>query len=101
MEPSMYEPSQSHLMEAAMCLWEEVVQNRSEEPYNSVLENVGAVELRHAVMALADPCCREWNDLSEEEQMKRVPYDWGWCPYFLVARCVWTPAGPVYRGAGQ
>lgn len=97
----MYEPTQSHLMEAAMCLWEEVVQQRSEEPYQRVLENIGTVALRHEVIALADPCCREWDALSEAEKQNHIPYDWGWCPHFLQERVTWTITGPIYKGAGK
>ena len=96
-----YEPTVSHLMEAAMCCWEEVVSERANEPYLRVFENIGTVELRHAVMALADPCCREWNALSVDEQDSFAPYDWSWCPYFLRERVIWTPTGPVYRGAAK
>ena len=96
-----YEPTQSHLLEAAMCLWEEVVQERNEQPFQRVMENVGTVELRHSIMALADPCCREWEALSEGERVKFIPYDWEWCPHFLRERCNWTPTGPEYKGVGK
>jgi hypothetical protein len=92
-----YEPTPEHLIEAAMCLWEEVTLHRNTEPFLRAFENIGTVELRHAVMALADPCCREWNALTQDEQDKFAPYDWEWCPYFLRERCTWTLTGPIYQ----
>uniref|UniRef100_A0A6M3XZV2 Uncharacterized protein n=1 Tax=viral metagenome TaxID=1070528 RepID=A0A6M3XZV2_9ZZZZ len=95
-----YEPTASHLTEAAMCLWEEVVSNRGNGPYAGPLERHGTVAVRHAVMALADPCCREWNALSEDEKEAHIPYDWGWCPYFLNSRTDWDGDLPTYKGVG-
>ena len=94
-----YTPTQSHLMEAAMCLWEHVVENRGNEPFSGPLDRHGTVAIRHDVMALADPCCREWNALSEDEKQAHIPYDWEWCPHFLRNRVDWDDNGPTYKGA--
>lgn len=97
----MTQPTQADLTDAAMCLWEEIVQHRNEQPYAGVLENVGTVALRHSIAALADPCCQEWEGLSRDEQDRRVPFDWEWCPYFLTERVTWTLTGPEYKGVGK
>lgn len=84
-----------------MALWEEVVCERANEPYQRVLENIGTVALRYEVAALVGPCMAEWAALTLEEQEARSPFDWCWVPYFLRERVIWTPTGPVYRGGAN
>lgn len=82
----------------AAALWEEVVSERANEPYQRVLENIGTVALRYEIAALVGPCMAEWNALSGDDQEARSPYDWEFCPWFLNERCIWTPTGPIYKG---
>lgn len=61
-------------MEAAMCLWEAVIEHELFEL------GQGTVARRHAVMALADPLHLGWT-LVNKDQM--APFDWEYTPWFL------------------
>ena len=65
-------------MEAAMCLWEAVL----DEDMFSL--DQGAVARRHMVMALADPLHMGWT-LVDKDAM--CPFDWEYTPWFLT-NCV-------------
>ncbi len=84
-----------------MCLWEDCIQERATEPLQRVWENIGTVALRYSVAALVEPCMAEWAALTLEEQEARSPFDWEFVPWFLKERVIWTPTGPVYRGAAN
>lgn len=97
----MYEPTIEHRLEAAMAMWEEVISNRDQEPYQRSFQKLGSTQLRYQIGQLAADCCQEWEALSRDEQDRRVPFDWEWCPYFLTERVTWTLTGPEYKGVGK
>lgn len=87
--------SYSLLAEAACCMWEAVSEWRymalskpqTSLAINSILErldHIGIVAMRHDCIDLAETCCLAWDALSEDEQQSLIPYDWEFCPTFLL-----------------
>lgn len=87
------------LVEAALCLWEEMVCHRDDPLWKAYWDQQGTNHVRHDIIALAEPCDKEWNAMSEDEKEKWIPYDWEWCPHFLRNRVEWNQrTGPHYKG---
>jgi hypothetical protein len=87
--------SYSILAEASCCMWEAVCEWRlqrlkpSSERFDVMMERigverVGTVEARHICIDLAETCCLAWDALSDEEHHWLIPYDWEFCPTFLL-----------------
>jgi hypothetical protein len=83
------------LAEAACCLWEAVCEWRyqntkprdASESFTAMtarFERGGTVDARHVCINLAETCCRAWDALSDWEQHALIPYDWEFCPTFLL-----------------
>lgn len=77
-------------MEAAMVLWEAVLEAEGDEnqPLEKLRQTVGAVTLRHLVMAHVDALHIGWHVhmLSAGDDVL-VPFDWEFAPWFL-AECL-------------
>lgn len=87
------------LVEAAMCMWEELVLHRDDTLWKGYWDAVGTSQLRHDTIALAEHCDRAWKALSEDERENWIPYDWEWCPHFLRTMVEWdAKLGPRFKG---
>lgn len=64
-------------MEAAMCLWEAVLE---EDRFPEHRQKVGAVQFRHDIMTLVEPLHVGWAVCDGE---KHCPFDWEFCPWYL------------------
>lgn len=93
-------------VEAAMCLWEAMLDMTRQAPvtdqiaslatlgeasYRKQVDNwfdhYGTGVMRLAVMQLALACCTEWDLLDEQQQDASAPFDWEFVPAFL-RRCI-------------
>ena len=82
-------------LETAMCLWEEIVEHRTDPLWLNHVEQYGTSAFRHTIMALAPECERIWEALREAEKEEAfIPFDWEWCPYFLRNVVRWD-GGPI------
>lgn len=75
-------------MEAAMVLWEAVLEAEAEgsEPINALRHVAGAVALRHLVMAHVDALHLGWHvHMLSAGEDALVPFDWEFAPWFLDA----------------
>lgn len=72
-------------VEAAMCLWEEVVNNLESYPGLADIDG-GTPALRWSVMELAKECDKAYNDLDEDDPMRNEPFDWEFVPRWLSER---------------
>lgn len=85
-------PVHSHdlLCEAALCIWEWMLENRDGIPaMNKTWDKQGTVAMRHAAIALAPAACTIWDMMTENERETCVPYDWEFIPAF-VAQVDWA-----------
>lgn len=71
------------LCEAALCIWEWMLENRDGIPaLDKTWDEVGTIAMRHAAIGLAPAACTIWDMMSEDEQYACIPYDWGFIPTF-------------------
>lgn len=79
----------THLqMEAALCIWEAMIDRRREDADGSTsLDRTwsafGTVHMRHVSIALAPMACQVWAALSEDQRETLIPYDWEFMPRFV------------------
>jgi hypothetical protein len=81
------------ICEAAMCLWEAMLDEYREEgkpghewalPLHARWDQWGTCEMRHVCIALAPIAERVWEAVRETgEEDHLVPYDWEFIPAFL------------------
>jgi hypothetical protein len=82
-------------VEAALCLWEAVLERRSDNAIDAAFERHGAWALRQAVMSMAHHCDDVWLALTDLGNDDRVTFDWEFCPAY-VAHCVnWHDCEPL------
>ena len=106
-------PSQTDLMEAAMCLWEAVLSNfhvivsrddserkdDSARDQNIVYwwEGVGTACVRLHMIDFAEPCHEAWVLAHRDGEGFDDPFDWEFVPWF-VHNCIdWTEGGPELK----
>ena len=106
-------PSQIDLMEAAMCLWEEVLSNYhvivsrddSERKDDSAKDQnltywwqgVGTACVRLHMIDFAEPCWAAWDLAHRDGDGFDAPFDWEFVPWF-VHNCIdWTEGGPELK----
>lgn len=76
-------------LEAAMCIWEAVLE---ENLFEERRQKVGAVQLRHDLMPLIDALDQGWK-LCDQDKM--CPFDWEFTPWFLK-NCVSETHATLY-----
>lgn len=86
-------------MEAALCLWEAMLEDRDKlAQLNAEWDRWGTVEMRHCAIELAPSVCAVWDCMTVEEREACIPYDWEFVPLFL--RClIWEDHRPVLPGS--
>ncbi len=79
------------LIDAAMCLWEDVLDSlgmparelhRHHDAVINARRSRGTAALRWLVAALAEPCHRAWEHAQRAHGYEDC-FDWEWCPWFL------------------
>lgn len=85
----MDKPSQTELMDAACCLWEEVLSWTKGRNHNCTIyrEDYGWANLRGDIIKLAGPCHEAWCNAHRNGHGYDNGFDWEFCPWFL-ANCV-------------
>lgn len=93
--------SETLRMEAALCIWEAMLEAREESKlvaptWQTELEHAfrgrGSVEMRHVAIALSDDALRTFELIGSHEgaeELDLIPYDWEFIPAF-VALVDWT-----------
>lgn len=96
-------------MEAALCLWEAMLDLRGKLPkLNAEFENHGAWAMRTTAIDLAAHCEQVWKELTNNED-DTVTFDWEFCPEYIAvwveADCLKLPiadcVAKVRKGLGQ
>jgi hypothetical protein len=77
-------------MEAAMCLWEAVLEER--EDYKDTFEAVGTCEVRTQIVYTVKASQDLWVWM-QERGLEIEPYDWEFCPWFIKEFLVWDEGG--------
>jgi hypothetical protein len=82
-------------VEAALCLWEAVLESRNDATIDAAFERHGAWALRQAMMDMSHHCDDVWLALTDLGNDDRVSFDWEFCPAF-IAHCVdWQHCTPL------
>lgn len=83
----------------AMCLWEVLLQIRSNNPrdaiekaMNAVYTRHGTCEMRNVMAEFAEDCDREHHQAAVAKSFDGS-FDWEWCPTWLRTRLTWDPTG--------
>lgn len=86
----------------AVCLWEAAMElektNHSHErnPFISKLFDDGVYEARERVIGMLDTCNKEYR-IAEEHGEFDYPYDWEWCPRWLLRFITLPHERPITR----
>ena len=102
-------PSQTDLMEAALCLWEDVLSNyriivesklipmTKEANFFCWWQGTGAANVRLHMIDFAEPCHEAWVLAHRDGDGFDAPFDWEFVPWF-VHNCIdWTETGPELK----
>lgn len=77
-------------MEAALCLWEAMLELREKLPrLDAEFCSHGAWAMRQAAIALATHAEQVWQVISDNGNDDTVMYDWEFCPEYIA---VWAAA---------
>jgi hypothetical protein len=83
----------NNLIDAAMCLWEAALEDRSElAALDAYMDVHGAEETRRQIASLAEACHTEWEAATEAGDFDQC-FDWEWCPHWLATRVQWDDTG--------
>lgn len=85
------------ILETAACLWEAFLElARKPEGYGPAMEATrlswGTSEMRLTIISFSQECDRAYKAASNAGKFDE-PFDWEWCPHFLVEHVVWDPDG--------
>lgn len=78
----------SDLMETAMCLWEAVTDRAERDDIKEALGAIGWGQIRLEVMALAEPCHRDWEVADFADS-----FDWEYVPQWLQLNVAFDSRG--------
>lgn len=79
------------LVDAAMCLWEDVIERlakpeREAKRHDLAVQEAkayrGMARMRKDIAALAEPCHLAW-EYAQRAHAYEDSFDWEWCPWFL------------------
>lgn len=77
-------PGLELLMEAALCAWEWMLENREDQLLEQLWENAGTVAMRHCAMR-AGQIGLQTHELMESKQIEfHAPYDWEFIPAVMT-----------------
>jgi hypothetical protein len=73
-------------LEAAMCIWEAVLEIRDRPDVKRAFEALGTNEVRHMAMGWVDACERDWQLVQEDYELS---YDWDFVPAWIEKNVDW------------
>lgn len=79
-------------VEAALCLWEAVLDKRQDERIDEAFSNHGAFAMRGFAMGWVKHSERMWKALGDASD--GVTYDWEYCPFYIDQCIDWTDCTP-------
>ncbi|MBM6577142.1 hypothetical protein KCP91_12235 [Microvirga sp. SRT01] len=83
-------------LETAACIWEALLEHRSNPPLAAAFERLGTSELRLIAMGWTDAVDAAWKVAEDDYQ---GPFDWGFVTDWIAENIDWTGPRPVRRNA--
>jgi hypothetical protein len=77
----------NELAEAAMCMWEYVIENRDKPHIQAAIEAEGAGALRNNILARAEDCHKAWLLVADNYPFC---FDWDFVPEWMEANMNWN-----------